>query len=91
MTAEIIVAPRSCCIASPRARHPHLIYYRGEIRVVRKRAWDSFYRGASARVIMSRADLAEIDPEALNAGPDMLADLLSVFGNDLLADPPGDR
>jgi hypothetical protein len=51
---------------------------------------EDFYRALNAEskwlLIMSRADLAALDPGALTYYPAALAELLTTFGDDLAAD-----
>lgn len=66
--------------------NPHLIWDGAEARVVT----EDFYRALNAEsawlLIMTRDDLADIDPAAFTYHPATLAERLSTFGDDLAAD-----
>jgi hypothetical protein len=85
MDDMIIVTTRDARQLLTDPGNPHLIWHGGEVRVVRARAWRNFFHSDGALLIMSRDDLAAIDPDALDDDPGCLASLLTTFANDLAA------
>jgi hypothetical protein len=81
----IIVTTRDARQFLTEPGNPHLICHGREVRVVGERAWHDFYAGDGALLIMSRADLAALDPGALAYDPSRLATLLTTFASDLAA------
>jgi hypothetical protein len=81
----IIVTTRDAWQLLTDPGNPHLICRGREVRVVRQRAWRDFYAADGALLIMSRDDLAAIDPEALHDDPGSLASRLTIFANELAA------
>ena len=81
----IIVTTRDARQLLTDSGNPHLICRGREVRVVRQRAWGDFYAADGALLIMSRDDLAAIDPDALHDDPGMLASRLTTFASDLAA------
>ncbi len=81
----IIVTTRDARQLLTDAGNPHLICHGREVRVVRQRAWRDFYAADGALLIMSRDDLAELDPDALREDPCSLASRLTTFANELAA------
>jgi hypothetical protein len=65
--------------------NPHLICHGRDVRVVGERAWREVYAADGALLIMSRDDLADLDPEALTYDPCRLATLLTTFASELAA------
>lgn len=66
--------------------NPHLIWDGAEARVIT----EDFYRALAAEspwlLIMTRDDLAGLDPAAFTYHPAALAGLLTIFGGDLAAE-----
>lgn len=85
MPDEIIVTTRDARQLLTEPGNPHLICHGGQVRTVRQRAYRNFYRDNGAVLITSRADLAAMDPGALDIGPARLATLLTTFAGDLTA------
>jgi hypothetical protein len=81
----IIVTTRDARQLLTEPGNPHLICHGREVRVVRERAWRDSYAADGALLIMSRDDLAALDPDALAYDPSRLATLLTTFGSDLAA------
>ncbi len=81
----IIVTTRDARQLLTDSGNPHLICHGREVRVVRQRAWRDFYAADGALLIMSRDDLAALDPDALDHDPGRLASLLTTFANELAA------
>ncbi len=85
MCAKVTVAENDAngLVAGP--GNPHLIWDGAEARVIT----EDFYRALNAEsawlLIMTRNDLADLDPAAFTYHPAALADLLATFG-DILAD-----
>ncbi len=85
MDEPIIVTTRDARQLLTEPGNPHLICHGREVRVVRERAWQDSYAGDGALLIMSRDDLAALDPDALGYDPSRLATLLTTFASDLAA------
>jgi hypothetical protein len=83
MCAPVIVTEENANDLITEAGNPHLIWDGAEARVIT----EEFYRALNAEsawlLIMSRADLADLDPGALGYRPAALAGLLTIFGDDL--------
>ena len=86
MCAEVIVAENDANDLVTGSGNPHLIWDGAEARVIT----EDFYRALNAEsawlLIMTRNDLADLDPAALTYHPATLAELLTTFGDDLAAD-----
>lgn len=81
----IIVTTRDARQLLTEPGNPHLICHGRDVRVVGERAWHDFHVGDGALLIMSRAGLAGLDPDALAYDPSRLATLLTTFASDLAA------
>jgi hypothetical protein len=66
--------------------NPHLIWDGAEARVVSEDFYDALHATSPWLLIICRDDLADMDPEALTYHPAALADMLTIFGDDLAAD-----
>jgi len=81
----IIVTTRDARQLQADPGNPHLICHGREVRVVRQRAWRDFYAADGALLIMSRDELAALDPGSLHRDPGSLASRLTTFASDLAA------
>ena len=79
----IIVTTRDARQLLTEPGNPHLICHGREVRVVGQRAWRDSYVGDGALLIMSRAGLAALDPDAMAYDPSRLATLLTTFASNL--------
>ena len=86
MCAPVIVTEKDARDLITQPGNPHLIWDGAEARVIT----EDFYRALNAEsawlLIMSRDDLAEIDPWALIYHPATMAERLSIFADDLAAE-----
>jgi len=86
MCAKVIVAESDADDLVTGPGNPHLIWDGAEARVIT----EDFYRALNAEsawlLIMTRNDLADLDPAAFTYHPATLAELLTTFGDDLAAD-----
>ena len=85
MCAPVIVTEENArdLIAEP--GNPYLIWDGAEARVITEDFYRALNAGSKWLLIMSRADLADLDPGALAYHPAALAGLLTTFGDDLAA------
>jgi hypothetical protein len=86
MCARVIVTEENAndLIAAP--GNPHLIWDGAEARVITEDFYRALNAGSAWLLIMSRADLAGLDPGAFSYRPAALAALLTTFGDDLAAE-----
>ena len=85
MCAKVIVAENDANDLVTGPGNPHLIWDGAEARVITEDFYDALNTGSAWLLIMSRDDLADVDPEALTYHPAALAELLTTFGDDLAA------
>jgi len=85
MCAPVIVTEENArdLIAGP--GNPHLIWDGAEARVITGDFYRALNAGSAWLLIMSRADLAALEPAALDYPSAALAGLLTAFGDDLAA------
>ena len=85
MCAPVIVTEENANDLITQPGNPHLIWDGAEARVIT----EDFYRALNTEsqwlLIMSHADLADLDPAAFTYHPAALAELLTTFGDDLAA------
>jgi hypothetical protein len=86
MCAKVIVAGNDANDLITGPGNPHLIWDGAESHVIT----EDFYRALNAEspwlLIMTRDDLAGLDPAAFTYHPAALAELLTIFGDDLAAE-----
>ena len=85
MCAPVIVAEENARDLITGPGNPHLIWDGAEARVITEDFYRALNAGSAWLLIMSRADLAALDPDALAYHPAALAELLTTFGDDLAA------
>ncbi len=86
MCAPVIVTEENARDLITAPGNPHLIWDGAEARVITEDFYDALNTGSAWLLIMSRDDLADVDPEALTYHPASLAELLTIFADDLAAD-----
>jgi hypothetical protein len=86
MCAPVIVTEGNVRDLITAPGNPHLIWDGAEAHVVPGDFYDALHATAPWLLIMSRDELADIDPDALAYNPAALAGLLTTFGDDLAAD-----
>ena len=86
MCAPVIVTEENARDLITGPGNPHLIWDGAEARVITEDFYRALNAGSAWLLIMSRADLADLDPAALAYHPAALAGLLTTFGDDLAAD-----
>ena len=86
MCAPVIVTEENANDLITQPGNPHLIWAGAEARVITEDFYRALNAGSAWLVIMSRADLADLDPGALDYHPAALAELLTTFGDDLAAE-----
>jgi hypothetical protein len=79
MCAPVIVTEENANDLITQPGNPHLIWDSGTVRVVTGGDWAGRYRPGGALLIMTRYDLAEVDPDALGYDPFVLAGLLTRY------------
>ena len=85
MCAPVIVTEENARDLITGPGNPHLIWDGAEARVITEDFYRALNAGSKWLLIMSRADLADLDPGALAYDPAALAGLLTTFGDDLAA------
>lgn len=85
MCAPVIVTEENARDLITGPGNPHLIWDGAEARVITEDFYRALNAGSAWLLIMSRADLAGLDPDALSYRPAALAGLLTIFGDDLAA------
>ena len=85
MCAPVIVTEENARDLITEPGNPHLIWDGAEARVITEDFYRALNAGSAWLLIMSRADLADLDPDALAYHPAALAGLLTTFGDDLAA------
>jgi len=83
MCANVFVTERAASDLVTGAGNPHLIWDGAEPRVVTEEFYGALRAESPWVLIMSRDDLAALDPDALTIDPVMLADLLTTFGDEV--------
>jgi hypothetical protein len=80
-----VIVPESAAriMVAGAVKNAHLICYDGEVRVTSRRSWLNFYQRHGGRLIITRDDLAAIDPAAFGYPPATLAELLSDYASNL--------
>jgi hypothetical protein len=82
MCVPVIITEENANDLITQPRNPHLIWDGAEARVIT----EDFYRALNAEsqwlLILSHADLADLDPAAFTYQPAALAELLTIFGDD---------
>ncbi len=86
MCAPVIVTAENARDLITEPGNPHLIWDGAEARVITEDFYRALNAGSKWLLIMSRADLADLDPDALAYHPAALAGLLTIFGGDLAAE-----
>ena len=86
MCAPVIVAEGNARDLITGPGNPHLIWDGAEARVITEDFYRALNAGSAWLLIMTRADLAGLDPAALDCHPAALAGLLTTFGDDLAAE-----
>jgi hypothetical protein len=86
MCAPVIVTEENARDLITGHGNPHLIWDGAEARVITEDSFRALNAGAARLLIMSRADLADLDPAARAYPPAALAGLLTTFGGDLAAE-----
>jgi hypothetical protein len=86
MCAPVIVTEENARDLITEPGNPHLIWDGAEARVITEGFYDTLHATSPWLLIMCRDDLADIDPEALTYHPASLAELLTIFDDDLAAD-----
>ena len=85
MCAPVIVTEKNARDLITEPGNPHLIWDGAEARVIPEDFYRALNPGSAWVLIMSRADLAALDPDAFSYRPAALAGLLTTFGDDLAA------
>ncbi len=85
MCAPVIVTEENANDLITEPGNPHLIWDGAETRVITEDFYRALNAGSAWLLIMSRADLADLDPGALTYHPASLAGLLTTVGGDLAA------
>jgi hypothetical protein len=85
MCAPVIVTEENARDLITAPGNPHLIWDGAEARVITGDFYDALNATSPWLLIMCRDDLADLDPEALTYHPASLAELLTIFGDDLAA------
>jgi hypothetical protein len=85
MCAPVIVTEGNARDLITGPGNPHLIWDGAEARVITEDFYRALNPGSKWLLIMSRADLAGLDPGAFSYRPAALAGLLTTFGDDLAA------
>lgn len=83
MCAAVIVTEENARDLITGPGNPHLIWDGAEARVITEDFYRALNAGSAWLLIMSHADLAGLDPDALSYRPAALAELLTIFGDDL--------
>ena len=86
MCAPVIVTEENARDLITAPGNPHLIWDRTEARVITEDFYDALNATSPWLLSMCRDDLADVDPEALTYHPASLAELLTIFADDLAAD-----
>jgi hypothetical protein len=86
MCAPVIVTEGNANDLIAQPGNPHLIWDGTEARVITEDFYRALNAGSAWLLIMTRADLAGLDPAALDYHPAALAGLLTTFGDDLAAE-----
>ncbi len=85
MCAKVIVGGSNANDLVTGPGNPHLIWDGAEARVITEDFYGARYAESSWLLIMTRNDLADLDPAAFTYHPAALAELLTTFGDDLAA------
>ena len=85
MCAPVIVAEENARDLITGPGNPHLIWDGTEARVITEDFYRALNAGSAWLLIMSHADLADLDPAAFTYHPAALAELLTTFGDDRAA------
>jgi hypothetical protein len=85
MCASVIVTEENARDLITEPGNPHLIWDGTEARVITEDFYGALNVTSPWLLIMCRDDLADVDPEALTYHPASLAELLTIFGDDLAA------
>ena len=87
MCAPVIVTEKNAYDLITGPGNPHLIWDGAETRVITEDFYRALHAESAWLLIMSRADLAALDPGALAYHPAALAELLTTFGDDRAGGP----
>jgi hypothetical protein len=86
MCTPVIVTEKNARDLITGPGNPHLIWDGAEARVITQAFYRALHAESAWLLIMTRDDLAEIDPEAGTYHPATMAERLTTFADDLTAE-----
>lgn len=86
MCASVIVTEENVNDLITQPGNPHLIWDGAEARVITEDFYRALHAESAWLLIITRDDLAEIDPDALAYHPATNAERLTMFADDLAAE-----
>lgn len=85
MCAPVIIIEENAHDLITGPGNPHLIWDGAEARVITEGFYRALHAESAWLLIMTRDDLAEIEPDAITYHPATMAERLTVFADDLAA------